>query len=172
MRKSTNSITAKPAPISASAVRFQARNVRSLAKVRRGSGGWPTCSSATRSQVCSLRASGIACARPTPPSAGDSRRAALLAHPLADEAAQARDEVIVLVGRVRRTARVDEQRVEVAGGEPVDDDLVDVRELRGAELVVAVAVEVVVGQPAVGVELLLVAEVLAVADVEVAARFE
>ena len=40
-----NCAAARPAAISASAVRFQARNVRSLANVNRGSGSLPVCSS-------------------------------------------------------------------------------------------------------------------------------
>ena len=42
----------------------------------------------------------------------------------------------------------------------------------GAEVVVAIGLEVLVGQPAIGGELVLVAEVVAVADLEVAARVE
>jgi hypothetical protein len=67
-----------------------------------------------------------------------------------------RDELLVLVRREGRPHRLDEQRVEVARGEVVVRDGVEVAELRRDELRVPLGLEVVVGEPAVGRELLLV----------------
>ena len=78
----------------------------------------------------------------------------------------------MLVGRVGRADGVDEQAVEVGRADPVEHELVDVREPAVAEVAVAVDLEVLVGERAVGGELLRVGEVLAVADLEVAAGVE
>ncbi len=83
-----------------------------------------------------------------------------------------RDEALVLVGRIRRPDGLHEQPVEVGRAHPVEHELVDVSEPARAEVVVAVGVEVLVRQPAVRGELLFVAEILAVADLEVASRGE
>src|SRR3954452_12038723 len=100
------------------------------------------------------------------------RLATALPDPEPDEPAEVSDEALVLVLGVQRADRVDEQGVELLRGDPVEDKLVDVGEAAGAEVAVAVGVEVLVGQPAVGGELLLVRQVVAVADLEVAARVE
>src|SRR5579859_5706359 len=50
----------------------------------------------------------------------------LVAYPQADQAAQVRDELVVLVRRVDRAHRVDEQRVEGRAVHPVVDHLVQV----------------------------------------------
>src|SRR4051794_4510490 len=86
-----------------------------------------------------------------------------LAHPLADEAAEVPGEALVLVRRVGGAHRLQQQPVEVGGRDPVEHELVDVREAVVDEVAVAVDLEVVVGQLAVARELLLVAQVLAVA---------
>jgi hypothetical protein len=56
------------------------------------------------------------------------------------------DEVLVLVPGEGRRHRVDEQAVEVRPLDPVDEDLVQVRQLRRAEVVVLRDLEVVVGE--------------------------
>ena len=73
---------------------------------------------------------------------------------------------------IRRAHGADQEPVEVLRVHPVEHELVDVREPAGAEVVVAVSLEVVVGQPAVGDQLLAVAEIVPIGDLEVAARVE
>src|SRR3954454_17555991 len=80
----------------------------------------------------------------------------LLAHPLTDKPAQMRDEALLLVGRIGRPNRRNQQVVEVGGVHPVVDDLVDVGQAVGAELVVAIGLEVLVGQAAIRGELVVV----------------
>ena len=89
-----------------------------------------------------------------------------------EQAAEVREELLLLVRRVGRSHGLDQQRVELGGGDPVEHQLVDVRQRGRAELRVPLDLEVLVGQPAVLGQLLLVAQVLAVADLEVAARVE
>src|SRR4051794_41268248 len=69
----------------------------------------------------------------------------------------------------RRLHRLHEQLVEVRAAHPLEDDLVNVAEPAGAEVGVAVHLEVVVRELAVRRELLAVGQVLAVGDVEVTA---
>ena len=79
------------------------------------------------------------------------------------------DEVVVLVRREGRGDRVDEQAVEVGAGDPLVQRLVEVPERGRAELVVGVDLEVGVGELPVLGQLVLVREVVAVADGEVVA---
>ena len=83
-----------------------------------------------------------------------------------------RDEVVVLVRGERGPHRVDEEPVEVGTADPVEHDLVQMGEPAGAEVRVGLDLEVVVGQAAVGLELLPVAQVVPVGDVEVLSGVE
>src|SRR3954453_3113197 len=85
-------------------------------------------------------------------------RTCVVGDPRAEEAAEMREEALVLVGRIGRADGLDEQRVELVGGDPVVGELGEVGEPRRAEVVVALGLEVLVGQPAVGRELVLVGE--------------
>src|SRR3954462_12682182 len=93
----------------------------------------------------------------------------LFAHPLADKAAEVGEETLLLVRRIGAANGVHEQAVEVGRVDPVEDHLVDVREPAVAEVVVALDLEVLVRQLPVSGQLLLVRQVLAVADLEVVA---
>src|SRR3954451_1251631 len=93
----------------------------------------------------------------------------LVGGPHGQEASVVGDEMLVLVLGERRLHGGDDQLVELRALDVVDGRLVEVREVRVAELAVVVDVEVVLGQPAVPVQLLLVGQVVAVADVEVGA---
>ena len=75
-----------------------------------------------------------------------------------------RDEVLVLVLGERRAHGRDEHLVERGRREPLVRDLVEVLQVRVAELLVLVDLEVRVGELAVLRELLLVREVVAVAE--------
>src|SRR4051794_40950795 len=97
-------------------------------------------------------------------------RCVLVGDPHGEQAAVVRDEVLVLVLRERRAHGGDDQLVELRALDVLDGRLVEVRELRVAELAVAVDVEVVLGECAVPVELLGVGQVVAVTDLEVGAR--
>ena len=79
---------------------------------------------------------------------------ALVVDPQAEQAAQMRDELVVLVSRVDLPDRLDQHLVEVGAGHPVQDDLIDVAEAAGAEVVVALRLKVGIGEPGVGVQLL------------------
>ena len=92
----------------------------------------------------------------------------LLAHPLAKEPAEVCDEALVLVRRVQAADRPDEQPVEFGRSDPLEQQLVESREARLAEVRIALGLEVVVREAAVRLELLRVRQVVAVADREVA----
>src|SRR5262249_42211518 len=94
----------------------------------------------------------------------------LVGDPQSEQPAVVGHEVLVLVLRERRLHGRDDQVVELRALDVVEGRLVEVREVRGAELAVVVDVEVVLGQLAVAVESLPVGQVVAVADVEVGAR--
>src|SRR5829696_446868 len=89
--------------------------------------------------------------------------------PRSEEPAVVRDEMLLLVGRERRLDDAHEQVVELARREPLVREFVEVREVAPAELLVALDLEIVVGETAVALELLLVRERLVVADLEVVA---
>ena len=90
----------------------------------------------------------------------------LVAAPQLQQAPEVRHELLVLVRRELRRDGVDEQRVELGALEVGERDLVDVGEPAGAEVLVAVGLEVGVGQGAVGSQLLVVPEVVTVGDGE------
>src|SRR5947208_6600274 len=94
------------------------------------------------------------------------RRTCVLGHPLADQAAEMPEEALVLVRRVGRLHGLDEQPVELGRSDEVVDELVEVRQVGRAELAIAVGLEVLVGELAVLGELVLVAQVGPVADLE------
>src|SRR5208282_1502830 len=73
--------------------------------------------------------------RPGPASAGP-QPGAPVADPQADQAAQVRDELVVLASRVDRPDRLDQQLVEVGTGHPVQHELVDARDPARAEVLV------------------------------------
>src|SRR5215213_1536265 len=89
-----------------------------------------------------------------------SRRAALILCPRGEQATVVRHESLLLVRGKRGRDGVDEQSVEGGALDPVQQDLVQVRQLRGAEIVVLVDLEVLVGELPVLAELLGVAEVV------------
>src|SRR5262245_57091300 len=99
-----------------------------------------------------------------------ARCGVLVGDPQGEQPAVVGDEVLVLVLGERRMHGRDDQLVELWALDVLDGRLVEVLEVRGAELAVAVDIEVVLGQLAVAVEFLLVGQVVAVADVEVGAR--
>ena len=78
-----------------------------------------------------------------------------------------RDEALVLVRRERRPHRVDEQLVELRALDELDSRLLELRQGVGSKLPIRLGLEVVVGERAVAVELLLVAELGVVADLDV-----
>src|SRR4051812_47586963 len=78
----------------------------------------------------------------------------LVGDPHAEQTAVMGDEVLVLVLRERRLDCRDDERVELRGLDVLDGGLVEVGQMHVAELPVVVDVEVVLGQPAVAVELL------------------
>src|SRR5690349_24908676 len=78
----------------------------------------------------------------------------LVSDPHAEQPAVVSDEVLVLVLRKRRLDGRDDQLVEQGALDVVDGRLVEVREVRVAELAVVVDVEVVLRQLAVAVQLL------------------
>src|SRR6202451_2843371 len=94
---------------------------------------------------------GSAAVRPLP------KAGALVPYPQAGQAAQVRDEPIVLMGRVRRPDGLDQQIVKIRARQPVEDDLVQIGEPGGAEVLVALGLEVRLGQCPVAVQLLGVA---------------
>ena len=77
----------------------------------------------------------------------------------------------MLVRGVRRLHGLDEQPVEVEPRDPLGDRLVEVAEVLGAPVVVALGLEVLVGEREVGVELLVVGAV-GVGDLEVRRHLE
>ena len=92
---------------------------------------------------------------------------ALVGDPGADEPAVVLDEVLLLLHRERRADRLHEQLVERRAVEVVDRQLVEAAERLRDELLVTVGLEVLVGESAVLAQLLVVGEVLSVADGEV-----
>ena len=78
------------------------------------------------------------------------------------------DELVVLVLGVHRLDRADQQLVEVGAGHPVQHELVEPGQVGGAEVLVALGVEVGVGQLAVFAQLLPVGQARLVGDGEVA----
>src|SRR4051794_25230761 len=75
-------------------------------------------------------------------------RLCVVASPCRKESAVMGDEVLLLVRWERGDDGAHEQVVELGRGEPVVRDLVEMREVGRAELLVRVDLEVVVGQPA------------------------
>src|SRR5579864_4442457 len=100
------------------------------------------------------------------PMTASTSTSVLVAHPQIKEPPQVRDELVVLVFRVRRFDRLDQQLVEVGAGHPVQDDLVQARHPARAEVVVARRVEVLVGQRPVPRQLFLVGQVGVIGDGE------
>ena len=68
---------------------------------------------------------------------------------------------------IHRAHRVDEQPVEVRAGDPVQYDAIEMAEAGSAELLVALGLEVAVGEPAVGRELVVIRRPGRVGDLEV-----
>src|SRR5215211_3293489 len=95
---------------------------------------------------------------------------ALIRDPRAEQAPVALDEPLVLVRRERRLHRVDEQSVEVAALDVLDEELVEGLEGVGAELAIVVGVEVRVREAPVRGHHVVVGEILAVADGELVGR--
>src|SRR6266511_5753835 len=115
-----------------------------------------------RTVSCTSRCSGVS-------SKSTALSLALVRDPGPDEAAVSRDHRLVLVLRERRRHRVDEQAVELRRREVLDRDRVEIRELRGAELLVLRNLEERIRELAVLLELLRVRQIVAVADREVVA---
>src|SRR5439155_26142142 len=97
-------------------------------------------------------------------------RRPLVGCPGGEQAAEVGDELLVLVRRERRDDRLDEQRVELRALDVLDDELLEVRQLLGAERAVLVDLEVRVRESPVLPQLVLVRHVLAVARLEVVPR--
>src|SRR6202034_3366636 len=104
---------------------------------------------------------GSAAVRPLP------KAGPLVPYPQAGQAAQVRDEPVVLMGRVRRPDGLDQQIVEIRARHPVEDDLVHAGEPGRAEVLVALGLEVRLGQRPVAIQLLGVAGTRVVGDLEV-----
>src|SRR4051812_47879822 len=105
------------------------------------------------------------------PSAASAYGSALVAHPRPQQAAGVRDEALVLVCGEGARDRVDEQGVEGGRLDVGVHRLVHVGEMVRAELLVALVLEVVLGECAVALELLLVPRIR-VADGEPRFRVE
>src|SRR5581483_4000751 len=94
----------------------------------------------------------------------------LVTYPQGDQAAQVGDEPVVLVRRVHRAHRVDEQRVERRTDHPVVDHLVQVVQRPVTEFQIPPGLEVGVGKRPVGGQLLAVGDPRRVRDLEVLLR--
>src|SRR5437763_11020767 len=95
---------------------------------------------------------------------------ALVADPGADEPAMALDHRLVLVLRERRRHGLHEQAVELRRREILESELVQVRKLRSAELLVFGNLEKRIRELSVLLELRLVRQIVAVADREIVTR--
>src|SRR5712691_9141980 len=95
---------------------------------------------------------------------------ALVRDPGTDETAVALDHRVVLVRREGRAHSIHQQPVELRPAEVLDSDLVESTELLRTELLVFRDLQERVRERAVVLELLLVRELVAVADRKVVAR--
>src|SRR5215211_5468645 len=92
---------------------------------------------------------------------------ALVARPRGQQPTVVRDEVVVLVLREGGLNRLHQQPVELVAGHVVDHQLVQPGKRLGAERRVLLYLKVLVGEPPVLAQLVLVAQVVAVGDLEV-----
>src|ERR1019366_2665892 len=84
---------------------------------------------------------------------GGRQPGGLVPDPQAEEPAQVRDELVVLVRRVNRLDRLDQQLVEGRAGHPVQHDVVELCLLARPEVLIAPGVEVGIGEGAVRAQL-------------------
>src|ERR1035438_5070459 len=103
---------------------------------------------------------------------GGRQPGGLVPDPQAEEPAQVRDELVVLVRRVNRLDRLDQQLVEGRAGHPVQHDVVRQRLLGRPEVLVTRGIEVGIGQHTVAVQLLRVGQPGLVRDREILVRLQ